>query len=106
MVAYGVLAGAICLASFVLVVFGFNGGDLGEGGCNDSRSGCEVVFRARATCFATICWLALILAWEMVNMRRSLFRMQPHSKTPWTQWAQDVWRNPVLFWVRPPPLSS
>lgn len=106
MLVYGVLAGAICLASFVLVVFGFGGGDLGAGGCNDTRTGCEVVFRARATCFATICSVALLLAWQMVNMRRSLFRMQPHSETPWTQWARDVWRNQVLFWVSSLVLSS
>lgn len=104
MLVYGIIAGAICLASFVPVIFGFGSGDLGAGGCNDSRPGCEVVFRARATCFATMSWVALLLAWQVVNMRRSLFYMQLHSRTPWTPWARDVWRNPVLFWVRFPPL--
>ena len=99
MVAYGVILGAISLSSFVMVIWGFNDGDLGTGGCNDSRDGCETVFRARATCFASVSWLCLLLAWEMIDLRRSLFRMQSKTTTPWTQWARDVWANQVLFWV-------
>ena len=99
MLAYGFIIGAISLSSFVLVVWGFGGGDLGAGGCNNSREGCEIVFRARATCFATTSWLCLLLAWEMLDMRRSVFWMHDGAKNPWTRWTKDLWANQVLFWV-------
>lgn len=89
------------MASFTLVLFGFNNGtsDIGRG-CNESiDDGCEIVFRARATTFASLTWFALFLAWEMVHMRRSFFRMQPGSKKYFTQWFHDVWRNQFLFWA-------
>lgn len=97
MVVYGLWITLLCLSSFVLVVYGFGGGSLGEG-CNESYSeSCELVFRARATTFACLTWFALFLAWEMIDMRRSFFRMQPSSKRYFTQWAIDVWRNQFLF---------
>ena len=100
MVVYGLWMAALCLASFVLVLYGFGNGqaDIGQS-CNEEREGCEVVFRARATTFACLTWFALFLAWEMVNMRRSFFRMQPGSKRYLTQWMHDVWRNKFLFWA-------
>ncbi|KAI0017917.1 potassium/sodium efflux P-type ATPase [Xylariomycetidae sp. FL0641] len=99
MVVYGLWVAALCLASFTLVVFRFGGGELGER-CNDSyNDSCEVVFRARATTFACLTWFALFLAWEMVDRRRSFFRMQPGSKRYFTQWMFDVWRNQFLFWA-------
>ena len=98
MLAYGVTIGGICLSSSVLVIWGFGRGDLGAGECNDSRDGCEVVFRARATCFASVSWTCLLLAWEMVDLRRSLFWMRPNTQTPYTQWIRDLWANQVLFW--------
>ena len=80
-------------------MFGFGDGDLGEN-CNDSYSqACDTVYRARATTFACLTWLALFLAWELVDMRRSFFRMQPGSKKYLTQWWYDVRRNPFLFWA-------
>jgi Na+-exporting ATPase len=98
MTIYGFWAAALCLASFSVVVWGFGDGNLGTG-CNDSLSPqCELVFRARATTFTCLTWFALFLAWEMVNMRRSFFRMQPGSKHYLTQWIRDVWRNQFLFW--------
>lgn len=100
MVAYGLWMSALCLSAFVLVVFGFgNGlGDIGDN-CNEKYSAdCDIVFRARATTFACLTWFALFLAWEMVNLRRSFFRMQPGSKRYFTQWIIDVWRNKFLFW--------
>lgn len=100
MVVYGLWMSALCLASFVLVVYGFGNGaaDIGENCNNEYSEGCEVVFRARSTTFACLTWFALFLAWEMVNMRRSFFRMQPKSKRYFTQWAVDAWRNKFLFW--------
>lgn len=99
MVVYGLWITVLCLASFVLVVYRWGGGDLGQN-CNESYNDtCDVVFRARATTFACLTWFALFLAWEMVDMRRSFFRMQPGSKRYLTQWMHDVWRNQFLFWA-------
>ncbi|KAK6358721.1 Na+ ATPase [Orbilia blumenaviensis] len=99
MLVYGLWVAALCLCSFVLVLFGFGNGDLGENCNNEYSEKCDTVFRARATCFACLTWFALFLAWEMVDMRRSFFRMQPGSTKYFTQWAIDVWRNKFLFWA-------
>jgi len=99
MVVYGLWIAALCLAAFSLVVYGFGTGDLGRN-CNGSYSdACDPVFRARATTFACLTWFALFLAWEMIDMRRSFFRMQPGSKKYFTQWMHDIWRNQFLFWA-------
>ncbi|KAF2195685.1 sodium P-type ATPase-like protein [Zopfia rhizophila CBS 207.26] len=98
MLAYGLWVAALCLASFTLVLYAWGNDDLGEN-CNDVYSKrCDTVFRARATCFACLTWFSLFLAWEMVDMRRSFFMMQPSSKKYFTQWFHDVWRNKFLFW--------
>lgn len=99
MLAYGLWMSALCLSAFSLRMYGFGDGNLGEG-CNDSYSEvCDTVFRARATTFVCLTWFALFLAWEMVDMRRSFFRMTPGSKRYFTQWMFDVWRNKFLFWA-------
>lgn len=98
MAVYGLYMASLCLSSFTLVVFGFGDGQLGTG-CNDRYSpSCELVFRARSTTFTSLTWFALILAWEMVHMRRSFFRMEGKPERPWTLWARNVWRNQFLFW--------
>lgn len=98
MLVYGFWMAALCLASFSLVAFGWGDGNLGEN-CNDSYSeACDMVFRARATTFVSMTWFSLFLAWELINFRRSFFRMQPKSKRYFTQWMTDVWRNKFLFW--------
>ncbi|KAF9883739.1 hypothetical protein FE257_002993 [Aspergillus nanangensis] len=98
---YGIWTAALCLAAFSIRMWGFGDGNLARG-CNKEWSeeikDCELVFRARATTFVCLTWFALFLAWEMVNMRRSFFRMQPKSKRYFTQWMYDVWRNKFLFW--------
>ncbi|PKY06759.1 sodium transport ATPase 5 [Aspergillus campestris IBT 28561] len=93
---YGVWMASLCLASFSLVLFHWGDGNLGSG-CNSQREGCETVYRARATTFICMTWFALFLAWELMDMRRSFFRMQPESKKYFTQWMHDVWRNKFLF---------
>ncbi|KAK5630852.1 hypothetical protein RRF57_006567 [Xylaria bambusicola] len=99
MFVYGVWVAALCLGSFALVIYRFGGGQLGSGCNEDYNDSCEVVFRARATTFACLTWFALFLAWEMIDRRRSFFRMQPGSKRYLTQWIHDVWRNKFLFWA-------
>lgn len=98
MTVYGFWMAALCLASFSLVVWGFGDGNLGRD-CNNRYSpSCELVFRARTTTFVCLTWFALFLAWEMVHMRRSFFRMERKPKHPATIWIRHVWRNPFLFW--------
>ncbi|KAJ5968861.1 hypothetical protein N7501_005109 [Penicillium viridicatum] len=96
---YGLWMAALCLSSFSLVIWGFGDGDLGLNCNRVFNSQCEPVFRARATTFISLTWFALFLAWEMVAMRRSFFRMQPDSKRYFTQWMLDIWRNKFLFWA-------
>ncbi|CZS89197.1 hypothetical protein WAI453_010355 [Rhynchosporium graminicola] len=98
MMVYGLWMAALCLSAFSIVLFGFGDGGLGIGCNNSIDQGCETVFKARATTFVCMTWFSLFLAWEMVNMRRSFFRMQPGSKKYFTQWAIDIWRNKFLFW--------
>ncbi|QIW96105.1 hypothetical protein AMS68_001623 [Peltaster fructicola] len=95
---YGVWIAALCLAGFVLVLYGWGTDSIGFR-CNESiDDGCREVFHARATCFAIMTWLSLFLAWECIDLRRSFFRMTPGSKRIFTQWMLDVWRNQFLFW--------
>ena len=102
---YGMWIGALCLGAWSIVLLGvdFGTGPNGIGNaraCNDSlRGGCDDVFRARATCFACLTWFSLFLAWQVLDFRRSFFRMQPNSKLYFTQWAHDVWRNRFLFYA-------
>jgi potassium/sodium efflux P-type ATPase len=99
MPAYGLWMSSLCLSSFLLVVYGFGDGNL-ESECNERYSKeCDTVYRARTTTFVSLTWFALFLAWEMINPRRSFFRMQPDSKKYFTQWCYDVWRNKFLFWA-------
>ena len=98
MLVYGLWMAALCLAAFSIVLLGFGDGNLGHN-CNDSYSAdCDLVFRARSTTFVCLTWFALFLAWAMIDMRRSFFRMQPDSNKYFTQWMHDVWRNQFLFW--------
>lgn len=99
MIFYGLWIAALCLGTFVLRLYGFGDGELGVD-CNDKYSeSCDTVFRSRATTFACLTWFSLFLAWEMIDKRRSFFRMQPGSKLYFTQWMHDVWRNQFLFWA-------
>jgi P-type Na+/K+ transporter len=96
MLCYGLWIAALCLAAFVLVLYGFGSGSIGYR-CNDSiGDGCGEIFRARATCFATLTWMSVFLACEVIDLRRSFSQMQPGSNHIF-QWAFDVWRNKFLF---------
>ncbi|KAG8988400.1 hypothetical protein FRB90_002764 [Tulasnella sp. 427] len=99
MLVYGLWMSALCLASFVLVMYGWGSGDLGVRCNNEYNSSCETVFRARATTFTCLTWFALFLAWEMIDLRRSFFRMKPGSTNYFTQWFRDAWSNRFLFWA-------
>ncbi|OHX01132.1 potassium sodium efflux p-type fungal-type transporter [Colletotrichum incanum] len=93
MVVYGLLMASCVLGAFTLVIFGFNDGNLGLG-CNEGYSNlCEPVFRARATSYTTMTWVFLLFAWELIDLRRSLFYMPKGFKV----WALHLWGNLFLF---------
>ncbi|KUI68759.1 Calcium-transporting ATPase 3 [Cytospora mali] len=98
MAVYGVLMGACTLATFVIIIYGANGGNLGVD-CNRSYSdSCIPVFRARAAVFAELTWLILLSAWEFKHLRRSMFALTPGQAGP-LQFCKDIYENLFLFWA-------
>ncbi|RDL38224.1 Uncharacterized protein BP5553_02564 [Venustampulla echinocandica] len=96
---YGSLMGSLCLASFAVVVYGANGGDLGDD-CNEEYNDtCDVVFRARATVFAVLSFLILVTAWEVKHFSRSLFNLDPTRYRGKFAVFQAIWYNRFLFWA-------
>lgn len=98
MLAYGTWIGIICVVSFVGVVYGDGKGQLGIDCNNGWNESCHYVFRGRTTGFMIMTWCLLVLAWEVIDMRRSVFAMHPESETPYTQVFKDLWANQFLFW--------
>ncbi|ODQ81818.1 hypothetical protein BABINDRAFT_170455 [Babjeviella inositovora NRRL Y-12698] len=98
MFAYGTWMAACCLCTFIIIVYGKGDGNLGISCNSTSGEFCDTVFKARSGSFATMTWCALVLAWECIDMRLSLFKMHPESETPYTQFFKDVWKNQFLFW--------
>ncbi|KAG5922732.1 hypothetical protein E4U42_005373 [Claviceps africana] len=97
---YGTMMGSLCLAAFVLAVFASP--DLGlrdlPPGCNDEvRNDCLSIYRARATTFATLCFLLLAMAWEAKHFHRSLFAMDRRWAGPFSVF-KTVYHNVFLFW--------
>lgn len=98
---YGIIMGACTLLTFVIIIYGPGGGDLGTD-CNRAYSpSCDTVYRARASVFAEITWLILISAWEFKSLRRSMFSLDPEgtgrdSKFPF---FKDIYANKFLFWA-------
>ena len=98
MIVYGLLMGTLTLFTFVIIVYGPGEGNLGHD-CNRAYSdSCDVVFRARAAVFAELTWLILISAWEIKSIRRSMFRLDPHSKSKFP-FFRDVYANRFLFYA-------
>jgi potassium/sodium efflux P-type ATPase len=103
MLVYGLLMGSCTLLTFVIVVFGTGGGELGTN-CNIGYSAsCDVVFRARAAVFAELTWLILISAWEFKSLRHSMFNLDPLSRDPQRPtrfpFFYDVYHNRFLFYA-------
>lgn len=99
MFVYGFVIAGACMVPFLIEVYGYGNGELGKN-CNrtDYAASCDHVFKARAASFVTMTWCALVLAWEVIHTRRSLFLMHPQSSNPKTQWLKDLWDNQFLFW--------
>ena len=96
---YGTLMGSLCLAAFVIVVYGAGAGDLGDQ-CNEGYNPtCDVVFRARATVFAVLSFLILVTAWEVKHFSRSLFSLDPSRFSGRMGVFRALWYNRFLFWA-------
>ncbi|QPC71612.1 hypothetical protein HYE68_002364 [Fusarium pseudograminearum] len=97
MIVYGIIMGACTMCTFVIVIYGANGGNLGEE-CNQRYSeACIPVFKARAATFAELTWLILISAWEFKSLRRSIFRLNPDDDSRFPVF-KDIYSNRFLFW--------
>lgn len=97
MIVYGVIMGACTMCTFVIIIYGANGGNLGAN-CNTADSpACTAVFRARAATFAELTWLILISAWEFKSLRRSMFRLNPDDDSRFP-FFKDIYSNRFLFW--------
>ncbi|KAF5379843.1 hypothetical protein D9615_005799 [Tricholomella constricta] len=90
---YGIVMGVTCLLSFIIVLYGVGDGTLARGCNHEFREGCETVFRARSTTFATLIFQILLYAFELKSLDRSMF-----SLTPGRPFYMDLWANQVLFW--------
>ncbi|KAK2812739.1 hypothetical protein FQN50_001068 [Emmonsiellopsis sp. PD_5] len=96
---YGTFMGALCLLAFVAVVYGAGDGYLGDSCNQEWNETCEVVFRARATTYATISFLLLVTAWEVKHFSRSLFNLDPARYPGPFSIFPTLWRNRFLFWA-------
>ena len=95
---YGAAMGGLCLAAFTSVVYGVDGPNGLGVGCNEEYStACGVAFRARATTFATLTFLLLVMAWEAKHFTRSLFNMHPEKYSGPLSVFRTVWQNKFLF---------
>jgi magnesium-transporting ATPase (P-type) len=95
---YGFCMGSLCLAAFMIVAFGPNGYQELPSGCNeDYATGCDPVFEARATTFATLSFLLLITSWEVKHFHKSLFAMDERWSGPFSVF-KTIYHNKFLFW--------
>ncbi|KAJ4257495.1 potassium/sodium eff [Fusarium torreyae] len=97
MIVYGIIMGVCTMCTFCIIIYGANGGNLGEE-CNQRYSdACVPVFKARAATFAELTWLILISAWEFKSLRRSVFRLNPDDDSKFPVF-KDIYSNRFLFW--------
>ncbi|KAI7856652.1 potassium/sodium efflux P-type ATPase [Circinella umbellata] len=59
---YGTVIGVICLLNFIVVVYGYGGGQLGYDCNHNYNDSCEIVFRARGAVFAALTIMVLLHA--------------------------------------------
>lgn len=57
---YGWMMGIICLLNFIVVVYGYGNGQLGENCNKEYNPSCEVVYKARGTVFTTLTLMILL----------------------------------------------
>ena len=81
-IVYGIIMGAAPLLCFVIVVYAVGNGDLGIECNHGMKLGCEAVYRARASVFASLTVLILLHAFEMKHHRQSIFTMNLLQNKP------------------------
>lgn len=59
---YGVMMGLICLCNYVVVIYGYGDGNLGDNCNKEYNDTCELVYRARGALFVTMTVLLLLHA--------------------------------------------
>lgn len=97
---YGVLKGVLSLEAFMVVAYAASPGgfqDLAPG-CNEGSSGCDLVYRARGTTFATLTFLLLIFSFEVKHSHKSVFAMDDRWAGP-TSVFKTMYENKFLFWA-------
>lgn len=96
---YGLVGAGCCLGVFTLIVFHWGNGDLGIDSNNNisGNPGSQLVFEARSATFATMVWILLFLAFECMDLRRSLFKMDrtPEQCVPFP-WLSTILPNAAL----------
>ncbi|KAG0203385.1 Na+ ATPase [Mortierella sp. GBA30] len=89
MFVYGIVMAALSFASFMIVLFGFEDGQLGYN-CNGGYSDvCDGVYRARATCYAT---LTLLILSHAINCRAI-------RESCWTWMSLKTVRQNTTLWL-------
>lgn len=86
---YGVMMGIICLLNFIVVVYGYGGGELGED-CNRVYSEiCDVVFRARGAVFTALTVMILLHGFTCRDLYNPMWT--------WSAWTKKK-QNKYLLW--------
>ncbi|KAG9056423.1 hypothetical protein FS842_010757 [Serendipita sp. 407] len=103
-IGYGIFMGAQTLANFVIVQYGrHNGAADIHPRCNDHmvglQEGCEVVFQARGTAFATLQIILMVHAITCKNLNRSIFHMNLRDNTLllWSAGCLALVTFPILY---------
>ncbi|KAL8932589.1 MAG: hypothetical protein Q9216_006768, partial [Gyalolechia sp. 2 TL-2023] len=103
MTVYGLIMGTCTLLTFVIIVYGPGGGELGFDCNRGFNQDCTTVFRARAAVFAELTWLILVSAWEFKSLRRSLFALDPITREDerhrFPFWTDIYHNNRFLFFA-------
>ena len=93
---YGTFMGCLCLASYVVVLFGVGDGDLGYD-CNESyNETCGLAYRARGTAYSILTVLLSVMALEAKHLTLGLWNMDPERTGPFAI-IYNIKKNRFLF---------
>lgn len=100
MLLYGLVLAIVCTVSFVGLIYGHgNGIDRLGHDCNEKyRDVCYWVYRTRSVTFVQMTWSLLFLAWEVVDMRASIFNFRSRPGKPFMSTIRNIYQNKLLFW--------
>eukprot|EP00742_Colponemidia_sp_Colp-10_P007726 GILJ01008328.1.p1 GENE.GILJ01008328.1~~GILJ01008328.1.p1 ORF type:complete len:1062 (-),score=157.40 GILJ01008328.1:111-2945(-) len=88
----GGIQGALTIAAYAIVLYGTPGATAFTSACNEEGASAEIVesctevYRARATCFTTLCILILIHAYNCRDARQSVFKSKL-TDNRWLFWS-------------------